>query len=293
MADVALEQRAARRADASGIAALWARDVPVAIPQGSDGEAALLHDPFLWLSALASVTRDVALGTAAAVLPLRHPLHLAKSALSLDDLTGGRFILGLGSGDREQEFQAFHQDVARRADLFRERWTLVRAALSPVADERKVLLEATGGHDIFSVPAARVPMMVVGSARQSLQWIATHADAWATYHREEVRQAGRMGLWRSALAERDQDPAKPFVQSLHLQLLENPDAPAEAIELGLRTGRKALVGYLRRLEEGGVAHVLFHLARGPRPVLDIVEELGQDGHPALLALGPSTWNVRS
>jgi len=53
------------------------------------------------------VSRGAALGTAAVVLPLRHPLHVAKAAWSLDRLSGGRFILGVGSGDRPEELAPF------------------------------------------------------------------------------------------------------------------------------------------------------------------------------------------
>ncbi|MXN30513.1 TIGR03571 family LLM class oxidoreductase [Delftia sp. CH05] len=283
MADPALERLAAIRADDHGFAALWTRDVPLMVPQGTELETAALDDPFVWLATFAAATKRVALGTAAAVLPLRHPLHLAKSALSLDRLSGGRFILGVGSGDREAEFAAFGQEAAQREALFRKHWALLRAALSPEAVERRLLLDATGGYDVAAVTAKRIPMLVVGSARQTLQWIARNADGWASYHRDEARQQGRIGLWQSALAERAESQQKPFVQSLHLDLLEDADAPAQPIELGMRTGRKALVGYLARLEAMGVRHVLLHLARGPRSVLDIIDELGLDVLPSFLS----------
>jgi luciferase-type oxidoreductase len=281
VADADLERRIAQRADHHGFASLWTRDVPLAIPQGEDGEASGLDDPFVWLAGLAASTQDIALGTAAAVLPLREPLHLAKAALSLDRLSSGRFILGLGSGDRPAEFAAFERDHEDRGELFRHRWPLLRSALSPVAGEREALTRTTGGFDVLAAPTARVPMVVVGSARQSLQWVATHADAWATYHRDELRQQGRMELWWSALRQRAGGQHKPFIQSLHLDLLDDPHAPAQPLPLGMRTGRLALSDYLRRMEAAGVSHVLLHLARGQRPVMDVVDELGLDVLPQL------------
>src|SRR5206468_13073155 len=93
-------------------------------------EAAVLDDPFVWLAALAAAAPTAAIGTAAAVLPLRHPLHVAKAAWSLDRLSGGRLILGLGSGDRPEELAAFGTGAAPET-LFRERWMLLRAPLAP------------------------------------------------------------------------------------------------------------------------------------------------------------------
>ncbi|MBN8757626.1 MULTISPECIES: TIGR03571 family LLM class oxidoreductase [Variovorax] len=279
MADPEAERDIAALADRLGFAALWTRDVPVMVPQGD--EISVLDEPFAWLTMLAGATRRIALGTAAAVLPLRHPLHVAKSALSVNRLSGERFIFGLGSGDREAEFAIFRQDIALRGDAFRERWSLVRSALSPDAAGRAALREATGGHDLMAPPAERIGMLVVGSARQSLQWTAAHADGWATYHRDEARQQGRIGLWQTALRERAGSEAKPFIQSLQIDLLENPAAPAEPIELGLRTGRDALVAYLDRMEDAGVAHVLMNVVRGPRPAAEVVDELGREVLPRL------------
>lgn len=279
MADPEAEREVAALADRLGFAALWTRDVPVMVPQGD--EISVLDEPFVWLAMLAGATRRIALGTAAAVLPLRHPLHVAKAALSLDRLSGERFILGLGSGDREAEFAIFKQDIALRGDAFRERWNLVRSALSPDAAGRAALRGATGGHDLMAPPAERIGMLVVGSARQSLQWTAAHADGWATYHRDEARQQGRIGLWQTALRERADGEAKPFIQSLQIDLLEDPAAPAEPIELGLSTGRDALVAYLDRMEDAGVAHVLMNVVRGPRPAREVVEELGREVLPRL------------
>ncbi len=245
----------------------------------------MLDDPFIWLAALAAAAPGVAIGTAAAVLPLRHPLHVAKAAWSLDRLSGGRLILGLGSGDRPEELTAFGA-VAAPEILFRERWGLLRAALAP-ADEvgddpaaRAMLLDATGGFLPHPPPARRIPMMAVGSARQSLQWIAANADAWATYHREEARQQGRIALWRRALTERAGGARKPFVQSLQLELLDDADAPAEPLELGLRAGSRALLGYFERMAALGVAHMLLNL-QGARPVAGQLEELGADVIPQL------------
>jgi luciferase-type oxidoreductase len=291
-ADLARETALAARADALGFAALWTRDVPLIVPQGSTREAAVLDDPFIWLTVLAGATASAALGTAAAVLPLRHPLHVAKAAWSLDRLSGGRFILGLGSGDRPEELAPFGVDTAPDV-LFRERWETLAAALAPEGDARHDLLASTGGYAPTPAPGTRIPLLAVGTARQSLQWIAAHADGWATYHREEARQQGRIALWQRALAERAGGAWKPFVQSLQLELLADPDAPAEPLELGLRAGRHALLGYLERMAGLGVAHMLVNL-QGTRPIVDQIEELGREIVPRLrsVALAQDAEDVR-
>ena len=269
----------ARIAEAAGFAALWARDVPLMIPQ--EGNVSALDDPFLWLAHLAGATERIAVGTAAAVLPLRNPLHLAKAALSLDRLSGGRFILGLGSGDRPAEFAAFGKDVAESAALYREGWNIVRAALDPNAEAHAALLGHTGGFEILPRPATQIPMIVVGSSRQSLQWTAANADGWASYHREEERQLGRIGLWQQAMRERGNGIDKPFIQSLNLELLADPHAAPEPIPLGMRSGHVALTQYLRRMAEVGVAHVIVNVSGRTRPVHSVLKVIGDHVIPAL------------
>src|SRR5690606_12109913 len=266
----------AREADQLGFAALWTRDVPLMIPQGTDNSVAALDDPFLWLAGLASVTSTIALGTAAIVLPLRHPLHVAKTALSLNRISRGRVILGLGSGDRPEEFASFGEDLELRRETYRERWELLRAALSPDPGDRTRLLEHTGGYDLMEAPSEQIPMIVVGSSRQSVQWIAAHSEAWVTYHRPETRQQSRIGLWRGALDQSAGGADKPFVQSMQLDLLEEASAPPAALDLGIRTGRHAFLDYLLRLKELGVGHVMLHLPPGDRPLAEVVQELGEE-----------------
>ncbi len=278
LADVAEVQRIARLADDLGFAALWTRDVPLMVPQGPDATASALDDPFLWLALLAGATTRIAVGTAAIVLPLRHPLHVAKSALSLDRISGGRFVLGLGSGDRPEEFAAFGEDLEGRAATFRERWALLRAALSPDEAERARLRDATGGFDVLPAARARIPMLVVGTARQSLQWIAREAEGWATYHREEAAQEGRIGLWQQAQGAGE---TKPFVQSMLLDLQADPQAPAEALPLGLKVGRDGLQAYLQRVHAQGVAHVMFNLVDNGRPVDEVLREIAAYILPAV------------
>lgn len=63
------------------------------------------------------------------MLPLRDPLAIAKQAVSVDSLTGGRLLLGMSSGDRPVEYPAFGVDFDNRADRFREAFDLVRTAV--------------------------------------------------------------------------------------------------------------------------------------------------------------------
>ncbi|WP_207462046.1 TIGR03571 family LLM class oxidoreductase [Azospirillum sp. SYSU D00513] len=267
-------------ADRLGFAGLWVRDVPLNSPAYPDpiGHS----DPWTLLGALAARTERIALLTGAVVLPLRHPLHVAKAALSVDALSGGRFLLGLGAGDRAFEFAAFGRDRETRRDIFRDGWRRVAAALGPeaavipdIAGEETVRLEMRP-RPLFG----RIPMLAVGSAAQPLEWIARNAAGWATYHRPFPAQRDRIGLWKAAVTKAG-GPFRGFSQTMALDLREDPHAPAEEIELGYRLGRNALVDALHGLRAIGVHHVMFNLSRTSRPAAEVMEELACEVMPGL------------
>ncbi|MGA1802742.1 TIGR03571 family LLM class oxidoreductase [Rhizobium sp. HT1-10] len=264
----------ARRADELGFSAIWVRDVPLNGDSYPDptGHA----DPWVLLGALALATTRINLVSGSIVLPLRHPLHVAKAALSVNALSKGRFVLGLGSGDRPSEFSVFGKDFAHRKELYRHNWTRLAAALgqgSEVLDEEGVvrpefqIRPRTG--------AAPVSMLAVGSASQSLEWIARNAVGWATYYRPLAAQADRIGLWKTAVGKVTTEH-RSFSQSMLLDLSEDPVAPAEPLGLGMRVGRNALVRYLQDIHALGANHVMFNLASGSRPVEQILQEISED-----------------
>jgi alkanesulfonate monooxygenase SsuD/methylene tetrahydromethanopterin reductase-like flavin-dependent oxidoreductase (luciferase family) len=77
-------------------------------------------DPFVALSYVAAVTTSIKLLTYLSVMPYRNPLLLAKTTATLDKLSGGRLILGVGTGYLKGEFRALGVDIEERNDLFDE-----------------------------------------------------------------------------------------------------------------------------------------------------------------------------
>jgi luciferase-type oxidoreductase len=122
-------------------------------------------------------------------------------------------------------------------------------------------------------------MVAIGSAQQSIQWVAEHMDGWMTYPRDLADQRRRIELWKVALAERAPDVFKPFGQPLFIDLAEDPDAAPTPIFLGFRFGRNALLRHLKALEGLGVNHVALQLLFNQRPAQETVEELASEVLP--------------
>lgn len=274
------QEHLARRAEELGFAALWFRDVPLRDP--SFGDIGQVYDPWVYLGWIAAQTRTIALATGSIILPVRHPLHTAKAAASIDQLSRGRFVLGVASGDRPVEFPAFGIDPGRRDMLFRENLRVIREVL---ADEFPTLRSSYGTlfgtADLVPKPTGRLPIMVTGNSRQGLEWIAEHSDGWVTYPRPLAQQAELAARWRGAVEAVAPGAFKPFVQSFYVDLSDDPDQPPQPIHLGIRGGRHALFRLLVELRSAGVHHVILNLKYGARDAADVLTEIGQEVLPQL------------
>lgn len=264
----------ARRAESVGIDAIWVRDVPLNGPWYPEhfGHS----DPFVMLGALAAATDRIALGTAAVVLPLRHPIHVAKAALSIQELSGGRLVLGLGSGDREPEYAAFGAEYTERRALFRSQWLRLREALEhPLVISPDVQTDPPTTFELRPQPQIPIPMIAVGSGGQTLGWIARNAAGWATYHREPAKQRGRYGLWKQALESTAPGLFRSFSQALRIDLEADQGGMVEPVELGYRVDAKGLFTVLDDLRQAGAHHAMLNLVANGRNPEIAIDEIGE------------------
>lgn len=266
----------AQQAERLGFAALWARDVPLNDP--SFGDLGQIYDPFVWLATIAAHTSTIALATGAVILPLHHPIDVAKAAASLDHLSSGRFVFGVASGDRPVEYPAYGRDANMRGELFREAFDYVEVLLTkrfPVHASTHYGRLAGGGDLVPKPLSPRLPTLVTGQSQQSLDWIAQRSDGWLTYPRDVVQQAQVAARWREIL-ERFGAGFKPIAQSLYVDLAADPDTPPRPIHLGVRVGRRRLADLLEDLRSNGVNHVALNLKFSRRPVAEVLDEIGTE-----------------
>lgn len=240
--------------DRLGFKALWLRDVPFNVP--SFGDTGQTFDPFTYLGYLAGQTTNIALGVASIALPLHHPVHVAKSAATVDQLSDGRLILGVASGDRYQEYPAMGIDYENRGELFREAFDYIRKVQENFPTfESNSYGNLPGQIDVLpKATAHKIPLLITGSSRQTLAWNAEHSDGWISYP-QDVKIISQ---WRDLVAK-NQNYNKPFMQPLYLALQEDDDFKPLPIHLGLRIGVNYLIDYLRHLENIGVNHVALNL----------------------------------
>lgn len=269
--------------DRRGFAAAWVRDVPLFDP--SFGDAGQVFDPFSYLAYLAARTERVALATGSAVFPLRHPIDLAKAAATLDQLSGGRLVMGIASGDRPVEFPAYGLDPAQRGDRFAQTVSYFRQLMQAPHGAIDSPLGRLAGPQLLPKPSAgRVPLLITGSCRQTPQWVGEHADGWLTYPDSTHDDAGPQRLaqkirsWRALIPDAG---FRPHATNEWLDLSADPDHPRTPMQGGyvLRTGRRGLLDLLARWQAAGVNHAALGIQFSERPPAEVIQELAEEVLP--------------
>ncbi|WP_334033468.1 LLM class oxidoreductase [Burkholderia gladioli] len=261
----------ARQADALGFAAIWLRDVPFFDP--SFGDVGQIHDPMVYAGWLAAITRHIAIGTAGMVMTLRDPILVAKQAASVDQLSGGRLLLGLSTGDRATEYPAFAQPYDNRAERYREAHALLRVVTEQHFPTHQTVHygRLDGNLDLVPKPVGRLPTLAIGRCGQDVDWLAQHMDGWIWHQSDFDRLPDVLAQWR---ASGDGQVFKPYGYGVFFDLDENPDAPLQ-VGRGIRTGRNALIALWKRQQAQGVSHVALNLKPLRRPAAEVLAELAE------------------
>src|SRR5271170_3505669 len=161
----ALIKRLAVRAEALGLADVWVSE-HIIVPRAAFPRSPLFYDPVLTLTWVAAVTERVRLGTTVLVLPMRHPLPLAKELASLQNLSDGRLILGAGVGWLEPEFAALGVPFKERGRRMDEGIAMMRAVWTqdPVTLRGKHIAAEITEMTMLPMPKAPIPLWLAADS---------------------------------------------------------------------------------------------------------------------------------
>lgn len=283
--DLSNQAAVVRALDDIDAAALWLRDVPFYDP--SFGDLGQVLDPMVFAGWLAALTKRIAVGTAGIVAPLKEPISIAKQLSSADHLLGGRFIGGLASGDRATEYPAFGVPYEDRAERYREIANMLRRLTSePFPQYRSSHFGVLRGDiDLLPKPPCDVlPLVAIGRAGQTIEWIAENMDGWIWHGLDASRMTRVVPQWRELTSSHG---FKPYGYGTMFDLDSDPDAPLQTGRI-LRAGRHALIDFLAAQREAGVNHVALNLKPTRRDALDVLEEIGKYVIPEFSRRGACT-----
>jgi len=173
-------RRTAVLAEELGFADVWVSD-HLAVPTGAAyPPSAYVFEPLTTMSWIAAHTQRVGIGTTVLVLPMRHPLNVAKSVATIDQFSGGRVILGVAAGWLEAEFDAlgipFHERGARTDEaisMLRSFWTS-----DHITETYPVHHSTLASMRTLPQPVRHVPLWIGGHADVALRRAIAVGDGW-------------------------------------------------------------------------------------------------------------------
>jgi probable F420-dependent oxidoreductase len=224
------------------------------------------YHPLATLSYLAATTKRVLLGTSVLVLPYHNPVELAKYSATLDQMSGGRLILGVGAGAMVEEFEALGVPFRQRGLLTNESMTIMKEHWGSADPSYQSPRWNLTGFKFAPKPAQRptIPLWVGGSSPGALRRAATMGHGWhPTGMSPDEFAAGRDEV-RTLAKSAGRDP-DTLVMSLRVEVdVGGRASSARAASRARLPGDdpERMIAGLQAYERAGVEHVVLALNSG-------------------------------
>ena len=203
---------AARAAEEAGIDDLWVADHLALAPEDSAGSDGRYVEPLVTLAFLAGITERVGLGVGVLIVPYRPALLMAKWVASIQELSGGRLILGVGVGWMDKEFRALGVDPRRRGATTDATLGFLHACFE--RDE----VEANGQTFLFRPRPPRPPIIVGGAPPHAIRRAVRFGEGWMpTAAHAEHLEAGIASLREGMAAAGKPAPEVVLLQPLPVE----------------------------------------------------------------------------
>ena len=209
------------------------------------------YDPFVALAQAAAVTDTLKVGTGICIVPEHHPIELAKRIGSLDALSRGRFVFGIGAGWNAEE-------LANHGVAFADRWAVTREWI--LAMKECWTKKDAEFHGVFTsfdpvwvepkpVQKPHPPILIGASSKYAIERVAEYADGWMPIS-GSCNLDERLAQLREACAKRGRDFKK-----LDISLFAAPSAPGELEKLA-KQGVGRVILPLPTVEESNILSIL-------------------------------------
>jgi probable F420-dependent oxidoreductase len=260
----------AQKAEAVGLESVWTfehaivpNDYSSEYPYSADGKMGVTPDtnfvdPLIALSAIAQATKRVRLGTGVNILPQTNPLLLAKQAASLDFVSGGRFMLGVGIGWLKEEFAAMGTPFEKRGARFDDYVAAMRKVWSGETVEHQSERLHWTGFKSYPVPLqSPLPVVIGGSKGKAFERIAKYGEGWFAPTVSADQLKPMLKQLEEACAAEGRDPKSVEISAMWV--------PAMGLDA------------LRQYEDVGVARLIIPLqALGGGNPLEALDGLASD-----------------
>ena len=247
-------------AEAEGFDSVWMFDHFFNRPD--DGPVEGMYESWTILSALASLTDRIALGTLVMCGTFRHPGLLAKMAATLDEVSAGRLILGVGAGWHDPEYDAFGFPTDHRFTRFEEMVEILRALLDGERVTVSGRFQRMRDAVLAPQPARRIPILIAGDGPRLLRLTARSADAWnmAWYGEPDGALEAALAAFDAALEAEGRAPAS--IERTIGVTIRDPAAPVDDEEPAFRGSVEDMAELFDAYAGLGIDHLILEV--GPK-----------------------------
>jgi len=275
----------AKTAEEFGFDSIWVSD-HIVIPDSHKGFGDVFYEPFVTLAYVSSITEKINLGTSVIILPYRNPLVVAKMISTLDVLSGGRVILGAGTGWLKDEFEALSIPYADRGFQTDEHLEAMKVLWTRKNPKFKGKFYKFSDIRFFPKPVQKPypPIWIGGNSNRAIERAARSGDGWHAVGLtpEEMKYKSKylMGLIKGRSKRKTE-----FVISLrkNLQILGpgEKDRKIDEREV-LRASPEKIAESIEEYEESGVSHLVFQvLGSGVEDIINTIKIFAEEISPTL------------
>jgi probable F420-dependent oxidoreductase len=250
----------AQFAESSGLDSIWLFD-HLLFRSEDDQTTSGIWECWSLLCALAEATKRVEVGTVVLCNPFRNPALLAKMAHTLDEISGGRLILGLGAGWHQPEFEAFGFPFDHRVSRFQEALQIIK----PLLNGESVTFNGDYYHvqDCTIVPPGprpSIPLLVGSGGPRMLRLTARYADQWNTaWLGDAAGLAERIARLHGAFEAESGDPSSLGI-TVGIDVAFSDLGPTGPfIKSPLSGTAEEIARAFQAYEKAGAAHLITHL----------------------------------
>lgn len=238
------------------------------------------------LAGLAQATERVTLGPLVAATSFHTPAMIAKMAATVDEISGGRLVLGLGAGWNRVEYEAFGFPFDSRVSRFEEAFTVIRTLLREGRIDFEGRFYTLRGMELLPAPRTDIPLMLGSNGPRMLRIGAPHIDMWNSWHvwfdNEPEGLAPLIAELDAACEEVGRDPTSIERTAAVLVALERGSGRRAGSEersevKPIRGPREDIAADLRSFESRGVSHL--------QVVLDPIDAAAVEELAGILGLG--------
>ncbi|MCK5391671.1 MAG: LLM class F420-dependent oxidoreductase [Deltaproteobacteria bacterium] len=249
----------AASAEELGFKSLWVSD-HVVIPDSHQGFGDVFYDPFITLTYVAAHTRNISLGTSVIILPYRNPIVLAKMISTLDVLSEGRVIIGVGAGWLQKEFEALGVPFSKRGEMANEYLSILKVLWTE--DDPRFTGKYLKFSDIKFLPkpfkTLRPPIWVGGGSNKAIERAVTYGDGWHPVGLTPEELKEKLKYVNKLLKKHNKDN---FQISLRRNLEINKDKDINDDDT-LRGPVEKIISGIKEYKELGVNHLILNFLSG-------------------------------